>query len=152
MNTRLKLLNKRGLLNSLVGITKSQLVKIWTKETFPDEHPNSGYLQEWINRYERRGYFAFISHMDFYSRKMWYTLHSLWFEVNTGLDYGQLETPTPYSKLDYQLKALQREIIMLQLDDITSLKDEEVFSMFQNIIEKIKDIRKGEEVYTTTTK
>ena len=50
--------------------------------------------------------------------------------------------------MDYQLKSLQNEIIRLQLEDIKGLKDKEVFSMFQNIIEKIKDIRKGKEVYT----
>ena len=50
--------------------------------------------------------------------------------------------------MDYQLKSLQNEIIRLQLEDIKELRDKEVFSMFQNIIEKIKDIRKGKEVYT----
>ena len=54
--------------------------------------------------------------------------------------------------MDYQLKSLQNEIIRLQLDDIKGLRDKDVFSMFQNIIEKIKDIREGREVYTKPMK
>ena len=54
--------------------------------------------------------------------------------------------------MDYQLKSLQNEIIRLQLDDIKGLRDKDVFSMFQNIIEKIKDTREGREVYTKPMK
>jgi len=50
--------------------------------------------------------------------------------------------------MDYQLKSLQNEIIRLQLEDIKGLRDKDIFFMFQNIIEKIKDIREGKEVYT----
>ena len=48
--------------------------------------------------------------------------------------------------MDYQLKSLQNEIIRLQLEDIKGLRDKDIFFMFQNIIEKIKDIREGKEV------
>ncbi|QDP61117.1 MAG: hypothetical protein Unbinned3325contig1000_2 [Prokaryotic dsDNA virus sp.] len=47
-----------------------------------------------------------------------------------------------------QLSSLQNEIIRLQLNDIKSLSKKDIFNMFQNIIEKIHQIKHGEEVYT----
>ena len=54
--------------------------------------------------------------------------------------------------MNKQLKHLKNEIIRLQLDDIKTLNDNDVFNMFQNIIEKIEQIRAGKKVYTTNQK
>ena len=57
-----------------------------------------------------------------------------------------------YKKLQRLLTCLQNEINILQIDDLKELSDNDIFNMFQNIIEKIDQIKKGEEVYTIPKK
>ena len=57
-----------------------------------------------------------------------------------------------YKKLQRVLTCLQNEIIRLQLDDLKELSDNDIFNMFQNIIEKIDQIKRGKEVYTIPKK
>ena len=67
---------------SLQGLTLRQLVKVWTEYRFGTA--DEDYNQEWVDRYKRRGYYAFISHMDGMSKKTWFAFHQLWAEVNAG--------------------------------------------------------------------
>ena len=67
---------------SLQSLTLRQLVKVWAEYRFSPYRQE--YIQEWVNRYERRGYYALISHMDGISRETWFAFHQLWAEVNAG--------------------------------------------------------------------
>ena len=92
-----------------------------------------------------RGYYAFVSHMDGNTRKIWRVLNNLWHEVNFGDD----------EQIHYQLGALIDEVYQIQVEDLKHLfnsrrigREKDLFNMFQNIIEKIEQIRSGQEVYT----
>ena len=82
--SKVNMLNKRGFLESLHGLNMRQLIRKWGEITF-GESVDEYYLAEWINRYRERGYYAFISHMDSTSRQNWINIHSIWFELNTGI-------------------------------------------------------------------
>ena len=72
--------------------------------------------------------------------------------INIDLINNGVSREEKQNKMEEQLIHLQNEIIRLQLDDLKKLSDNDIFNMFQNIIEKIKQIREDKKVYTNTNK
>ena len=84
-NINLRVDSLSNLHEKLPSITMRQLIKVWGEYLFGEHDPE--YIQEWVDRYKERGYYAFISHMDGLSRKYWFAFHQLWAEVNAGRDW-----------------------------------------------------------------